>query len=409
MMQLLAMAALTTVAALWLTRPLWQRGQHTGMARKTANVVVYQSRLTELQADIAAGVLPAEEVAALQQEMESRLLADAATAQPLASHGAAARRGLALLLALLLPVFAGLWYWQAGSWQIAQEIAAAPAPGSTPSAVEVEAMVAKLAARLEAAPDDADGWAMLGRSTFVMGRYAEAANAYGKANALNPSGNADWLIGEGESLALSRDRDLLGRPAQLFEAALALEPGYGKALWYGALADAQGNNFERAAQRLQQLLAQDLPEDLKTTVMARLEELRELAGGAPVLPAGKPAVALASTGTHLAVQVTLAPALVKQLPAHATLFVFAKAAKGPPMPLAVQKLPGAKLPLIVTLDDSMAMTPAMTLSQFDRYVVTARLSQSGNPLAAAGDLEGSIEASRDSNAPLAIEINRVVP
>ena len=79
------------------------------------------------------------------------------------------------------------------------------------------------------------------------------------------------------------------------------------------------------------------------------------------------------------------------------------------MPLAVQKISDAKLPLTITLDDSMAMTPAMTLSQFERYVVTARLSLAGSPLPAKGDLEGSMEVPRTQATPVMIEINRVVP
>ncbi|MDO9454417.1 MAG: c-type cytochrome biogenesis protein CcmI [Stagnimonas sp.] len=409
----LLMAAITCAAALWLTRPLWQRHSQSGVARTAANVAAYSSRLNELDADIAAGVLPADEAAAIQQEMDSRLLADASasaqTAAPRRSEGQ--RFGvLALLLALTLPVFAGFWYWQAGSWRTAQQIATAPVDGGAPSDADIEAMVARLAAKLQAQPDDAQGWSMLGRSYFVMSRFEDAAKAYSKANELSKSANADWLVSEGEALALSRDRDLLGRPAQLFEAALALDATYGKAIWYGSLADAQGGNFERAGQRLQQLLAQDLPEDLKTMVVARLDELRSLSGAVPSSAPTAPPTAAASEGTQLTVQITLAPVLAKQLPANATLFVFAKAAKGPPMPLAVQKLPGAKLPLTITLDDTMAMTPAMTLSQFDRYVVTARLSVAGTALAASGDLEGSVELARsEAGKPLMLTINRVVP
>ncbi|MES2684028.1 MAG: c-type cytochrome biogenesis protein CcmI [Pseudomonadota bacterium] len=410
----LLMAAITLAAALWLTRPLWQRHSRSSIARTAANVAAYSSRLNELDADIAAGVLPADEAAAIQQEMDTRLLADASAssqaAPPQRSEGQ--RFGLlALLLALTLPVFAGVWYWQAGSWRTAEQIATAPADGGAPSSVEIEAMVAKLAARLEANPNDAEGFSMLGRSYFVMSRYEDSAKAYGKANELSKSGNADWLVSEGEALALARDRDLLGRPAQLFEAAIALDPGYGKAIWYGSLADAQGGNFARAGERLQQLLAQDLPEELKTMVVARLDELRELSGGAVSTAAApaKPAPVAASEGASLSVQITLAPALAAKLPANATLFVFAKAAQGPPMPLAVQKLPGAKLPLTITLDDSMGMTPAMKLSQFERYVVTARYSASGSAPATTGDLEGSAEAARGSSAPVVIEINRVVP
>jgi cytochrome c-type biogenesis protein CcmH len=213
-------------------------------------------------------------------------------------------------------------------------------------------------------------------------------------------------VDEGEALALARDRDLLGRPAQLFETALTLEPGYGKGLWYGALADAQAGNSTRASERLRQLLQQELPEQLRTVVQARLEALGGMAAEPP--PKTAEAASEAVSG-RLVVQVTLAPALAAKVPPGATLFVFAKAAGGPPMPLAVQRLPGARLPVTVTLDDSMAMMPSMKLSQFERYVLTARLSATGGAQASAGDLEGSLEASRGHDGVLALEISRVVP
>lgn len=250
---------------------------------------------------------------------------------------------------------------------------------------------------------------MLGRSYFVLGRHPQAASAYGKANELTGGSHAEWLVNEGEALALSRERDLLGRPAQLFDAALTLQPDFGKALWYGALADAQAGNTTRAAQRLQSLLLQDLPPDLQALVLARLDELKGLSSTPAAAAASPELEAMPSSGTALNVQVSLAPALAAQKPANATLFVFAKAAKGPPMPLAVQKLPGATLPVAITLDDSMAMTPAMNLSSFERYVVTARLSVAGTALPASGDLEGSVEVSRGAAGVVTVVIDRVVP
>lgn len=424
MMLAFSMVVLLMVATLWLTRPFWQHRRPSGMVRAAANVAAYNSRLLELKADIAAGVLPAEDAVSIQQEMDARLLKDAAASTPSAAAEASGGKVLALVLFVLLAAFAGLWYWQAGSWQVAQQIATAPAGGSPAGgSPDIEAMVAKLSQRLAAQPDDAEGWAMLGRSHYVMGKYGESAKGYERANTLSKSSNADWLVSEGEALAMSRDRDLLGRPAQLFEAALALQPSYGKALWYGGLADAQGGNFSRASQRLELLLAQDLPDELKTMVAERLDELHTLSGtdgsAKATQPASQPTqpaqpAKMAAAGTQLTVQVTLDPALAARVPSNVTLFVFAKAAPlngtAPPMPLAVQRLPGAKLPITITLDDTMAMTPAMTLSQFDRYTVTARLSQSGGALPTSGDLEGSLTVSRsEANRPLSININQARP
>ncbi|MGH8172484.1 MAG: c-type cytochrome biogenesis protein CcmI/CycH, partial [Rhodanobacteraceae bacterium] len=91
-------------------------------------------------------------------------------------------------------------------------------------------------------------------------------------------------------------------------------------------------------------------------------------------------------------------------------FVFARAASGPPMPLAVQRLKAAQLPITVTLDDSMSMMPAMTLSKFAQVVVGARVSKSGNATPQSGDLQAlspAIENTRTT--PVEISIADVVP
>jgi cytochrome c-type biogenesis protein CcmH len=110
------------------------------------------------------------------------------------------------------------------------------------------------------------------------------------------------------------------------------------------------------------------------------------------------------------VKVGISEELRAKLPADATLFVFARAKNGMPMPLAVVRLPVSALPATVTLDDSKAMAPQAALSKFDTVEIVARVSRSGKPLPTSGDFEGSVPsvatASRD---PVAVMIDRVVP
>lgn len=402
-MSVLPMAILALIAALWLTRPFWQAQLPAAQRRRAANIAAYRTRLAELETEQGAGLLSAEEAGQLKREMDQRLLGEA-DAQEAGSAESPRKLAPALLLAVLFVVGGAVWYVQAGSWRTAEQIAQGPATPATGNAQmpDINDMVAKLEARLQAEPGDLEGWAMLGRSYSVMERYAEAASAYAKANELSGGNDPALLTGEGEALAMARDRDLLGRPQQLFEAALKLAPDDGKTLWYAGLANAQAKDYAQAQARFTQLLQQELPEEIRAAVVQRLDELRQLQGGAPTtsVAASQPEAAssqgAAAPGLSLSISVELDPALAAQVPAGAVLFVFAKAASGPPMPLAVQRLPGARLPLTVRLDDSMGMTPAMKLSQFDRWTITARLSQSGGAQAQPGDLQGSLQLGREA-------------
>jgi cytochrome c-type biogenesis protein CcmH len=416
-MAFVVLAVLMTLAAIaWLTRPLWRRQVDPGQRRRTANVAAYRQRLAEIQADADAGLLDTDTAASLRGELDARLLRDAEGEDPVVSAGtssAGPRRSGPLTIALVTLVLAIAigGYWRSGTWNQQQRIAAGPGAAQVTSGEagqpSVEEMVARLEKRLQEQPEDAQGWALLGRTYFVMQRFAEAAQAYGRANALTDQREPVLLVGEGESMALANDRDLRGRPRELFDAALAIAPGDGKALWYAGLAAAQAGEPDVARAHWEALSQQELPPELRTVLDERLLAV----GGKPVAaPAAADPVAT-TDGPVLKLAVSVSPALREQIPADATLYVFAKAAAGPPMPLAVYRGSARELPREVRLDDSMAMSPAAKLSQFERWTVTARVTRSGQPQAASGDLQGSLTVARGElgNSALELVIGEVVP
>jgi cytochrome c-type biogenesis protein CcmH len=407
MMQLLLMAVLALLALGLLLRPWWSHGSARRLQRREANVTAYRTRLVELDNDIAAGLLDAESATALKQELAARLLQDADSADVAAPQTQGRRPALALGLVLLLPAFAAAWYFSGESWHTQQTIELVATHPDQAQTLMVQAMVQRLEQRLKKTPEDADGWAMLGRSYFVTQRYPEAAQAYAKASSLNGSQDAEWLVNEGEALAMAQQRQVTGEPALRFEQALKLEPNQGKALWYAGLAAAQAGQYEPALQRWLKLREQELPEELRAALDQRLQELSQLSG--LKIPERSQQQAVAAGAVSLRVKVSLAAGLTGKIPAGASLFIFAKAASGPPMPLAVQKLSADKLPVEVTLDDSMAMMPSLRLSQFPRWLLIARISQSGNPQPQRGDWQGQLQLDRaDSAQPVSLVISEQV-
>src|SRR5262249_28867750 len=136
-----------------------------------------------------------------------------------------------------------------------------------------QTMVARLARKLEKSPDDVNGWLMLGRSYTVLQQYPLATRAFRRANRLAGGQNAQALLGEAEALVLSDETELDRRGGQLFEQALALDPGNGKALFFGAAAAMRRGDLPVARDRFSKLLALNPPDNIKALLQKQLESI----------------------------------------------------------------------------------------------------------------------------------------
>ncbi len=107
--------------------------------------------------------------------------------------------------------------------------------------------------------------------------------------------------------------------------------------------------------------------------------------------------------------VTLSQKLAGNAAPTDTVFVFARAAEGPRMPLAILRFQVKDLPAKFHLDDSLAMSPAMKLSNFPDVVIGARVSKSANAMPQAGDLQGNSKPVKVGATGIAVVIDQVVP
>jgi cytochrome c-type biogenesis protein CcmH len=372
-------AALAALALALVLRPLLFSEKPRQVRRDEANVSIYRDQLRELEADLAAGKLAEDDYRRSRAELEARLLEDVSGKEINESQGTS--RAVTLTLALAVPLAAAALYLAVGN------------PGAIDSpAAQLETLVQRLAARLRENPDDAAGWKLLGRSYASLERYPEAADAYAKAAVRAPR-DAQLLADFAEALGMARGQRLEGEPEQLIARALELEPQNLKALALsGTAAFARGNYAAAAAQweKMLPLVAAD-SEDARS-IQAGIDEARGLIGKKSL----KGTVALSSK-----LKARTAP--------DDTVFIFARAAEGPPMPLAVLRKQVRDLPLEFALDDSMAMAPGLRLSGFPRVVVSARVSKSGTATPKAGDLQGSTAPVANDAQGVNVVIDTVVP
>ncbi len=379
----IALAALTLVLML---RPLLFSKTRQQRSRKDSNISIYRDQLRELEVDRAAGTLADADYQTARVELEARLLEDAV---PDAAPARSSSRALLLTIALAVPLCAAVLYAVVGT-------PGAIGPRSDPHAFDEQqltTLVERLAARMRENPDDAEGWSLLGRSYAALGKFPEAFDAYGKAAVRKPR-DADLLADMADVLATMRPTRLQGEPEKLVLRALEIDPNHLKALALAGTAAFDRKDFDGAVRYWSRMLPLVEPssEDARQ-IQASINEARSLGGAAPRALRGK---------------VAISKKLTAQASPDDTVFIFARAAEGPPMPLAVKRVRVRDLPLEFSLDDSMAMAPGMNLSAHARVVVGARVSKSGTPTPQAGDLQGLSQPVANDARGVSVTIDSVV-
>jgi cytochrome c-type biogenesis protein CcmH len=382
----LILAAVLVVAVLLaLAWPLLRPPAPSAVRAEASNLRLLREQLAELDAELAAGTLDADQHAVARAELQRRVLEETREAE--VAVQARPGRASVLVLALAVPALAAGLYARLGN----PEGLRADAPPHA-SAADIEALVQRLADRMRAQPEDPNGWALLGRAYAGLQRWNESAQAFVEAVKRSPP-DPQLLADYADVLAMSQGQKLAGEPEKLALRALALDPDHLKALALaGSAAFERGDALAALKhwERAKALAPAGSP--FAEGLDGSIAEARAAAGVSAPTPAAAqtaaPAPQAAASAAPLRVSVRLAPALAGAVPPGATLFVFARAVEGPRMPLAIVRQPADAGPVQVQLDDSSAMSPALRLSSQQRVVVTARISASGSATPQAGDLEG---------------------
>jgi len=427
-------ASLVAASLLFVIPPMLARRENTAdVDRKAVNVSIYKNQLVELNDDLSNGDISEDQYEASKVEIERRLLEDAQKSEEGAETAADnSRSGLskitALVLVVFIPVTSVLVYQSVGTPEAISPKAPSTAGGAdSPHGnqqdmqMQIEMMVNKLAQRLEADPTDIEGWVMLGRSFNVLGRYDQAVAAFSKAVQFageDPNVLADYA----DALAMaSPSESLEGKPMELLAQALKLDPMHQKSLWLMGTGMFESGDFAGAIEywtRLQALLPPNT-EDAQV-MRANIQEARNnlaLQGKAvPGDTAGQNNNATASQQqtqvaglAQITGSVSLSPELAAKASANDTVFVYARAVSGPPMPLAIVRARVKDLPMEFALDESMAMMPNMSLAKFSEVVVGARVSKTGDAMPASGDMQTLTGAVSVGTKGLTLVIDSVVP
>lgn len=427
-----ALVAVTLGALLW---PLLRRradAQDEAPEELAAATTIYRDQKRQLDADRAAGAITSLEHAAALDELASRLSAEMSPRHPEQSgHPAPPARTntrapwiAALVLVAIVPAAAVFAYFVLGN-PAAMSPQTVAAGNGVVSEDQMRAMVENLAQKMKANPADPKGWVLLARSYSALGRFPEAVDAYAQAAERMPP-DAQLLADWADAAAMAQGRKLVGKPAELIARALATDPRNMKALALSATSKLEGGDLAGSIAQWRELRAM-LPNDGDEareidTVIAQLEAQRLKVGAgaatpsaaapAPSVaaaPAATPAPPVVAAASAVTGRVELDPKVASRVAPDDTVFVLARAAEGPRMPLAVQRFRAAELPRAFRLDDSMSMAPGMTISTMPRVIVEARVSKSGNAITQPGDVRGVSVPVAPGATDLHVVIGEVVP
>ncbi len=397
---LIAAALLVAAVIALLLPPLLRTPRSSGRTDQSeANLAILRDQLAELERERRDGSLAEADFTQAKSELQRRLLEEMPAPTALTTADGGGRR-TALALLVLIPLAAAAGYALLGDPRaldpLQRQARIAPA--------QIESMLDGLVDKLQKNPDDPQGWVMLARSYKVLERFPEAAQAYERAAALvnqDPALLADYA----DVLAQTQGGSLQGRPGELIERALRINPREPQALLLAGAAATDRQQFAAAADYWSRLLELVEPGSEEAAALtAAIGKAREFAT-AQASGTAKPSASVGAVSG----EVTLSGKLAGSVRPGDVLFVFARAEEGPRMPLAARRASVADLPLRFEFDDSMALAGGKKISDFATIRIEARVARSGQAQSSSGDLFGTLSGVKPGSRNLRVLIDQVQP
>lgn len=417
------MATMAMAGTMLVLMPLLKYRPRRDVSSEVMNSMVYRDRLQELESDLRQGRVTQEEFAPLKAELELTLLEDVAVGQKDQAARSSGGKAIVWPLLVLIPLVALGLYWKEGftpqvkGWVAAQGkmqnivslMLAGDFAALEQQQVELPDLIRALQGHVQDAPQDDRSWYLLGVSYMQLNMPEQAEVAFTRA--LNIDGNnVDYLLGYTQASVMLNNGQLTPELRQSLQAIIQQQPANPKPYMTLGMAAFQGGDFAGAIAIWQQYLqrpdADARAVDLLQRSVAVAQKQLDQAG----VPQPESA-ADAAAKPVVSVTVMIADDVRAQLAATDTLFVYAKAVNGPPMPLAVFRQPVGEWPVLAQLSDANAMTPMATLSKFDEVIVQARISPTGNAIPQSGDWIGPTRVLKlqPGEQAVAVEITSRMP
>lgn len=406
-----ALALVLVLASLF--RPFLLKPSGASISRRQLNTAIFRDQLARLEKDRIDNMIEEADYTQARAELQRRVIDDTNEADDAATLRAPKKTMLAI--GLVLPVVAIALYALLGSPATLEP----NGPQHAATAQDMDKLVVGLAQKLEKDPENLQGWAMLARSYKMLGRNVEAEQAFVRAGAFLDN-DAQLLAIYADLAATNANGNFAGKPTQLIEKALRVDPQNAMALWLAGSAAFRGGQYDSAIRIWERLTQQIEPDSddsrmLQESINAAYSALGKTAPqAAKALPVQKPEASAGGTSgkagaaASVSGQVDLDAALKAKAAPGDTVMVIARV-PGTRMPVAVLRARASELPLKFTLDDSLSMSPQARISAASEVEVEARISKSGMAQAEPGDLMSSVQTVKVGTNGIKLQVSKVRP
>lgn len=396
---LLTLVAVVFVALPFLTKERVKSVTHNANSEL---IGIYHQRLEELALDLKEQRIEQQGYDESVVELKRRLLNEISPEKSLFSRGNNAI--LALTGSTFLIVLTVIFYTATGSqkqlqdWYSAMDNLpeygerAVMQKGEPLTQNELQAFALGLRTKLAQNGDDQVAWMLLGRVAMSLNEYDMAQQSFDKVLRLNPD-NLGVMVSYSQLLLMQGSDTNMTRAASMLSRVLKDEPTNVDAISLLALIAYERQDWAQAKSAFEVLLSTMDAQDSRYAMIAQRisdieQKMAEQNNQIYAVTSSENIPSSTASDEGITVNVNLDSALVNDLPENGTLFVFAKAASGSPMPLAVVKLTDYSFPLKVQLSDLNSMVEGLTLSSSEEIVITARISKDASVMPSSGELEG---------------------
>lgn len=408
-------ALLTLIALAFVMLPFLQK-ERVKTITHNANaelISIYEQRLVDLKTDLDNQRIDDANYSESIVELKRRLLNELSPEKSLISKGN--NRIFALTGGAFVIALSGIFYSLTGSqqqisaWHNAMDNLteygerAVMQKGEQLTQNELQAFALALRTKLSRSGDDEMAWMLLGRVAMSLNEFDMAQQSFDKALRMNPD-NKQVLISYSQILLLEGSEANMTRAAGMLSKVLNAEPTNLDAISLLALIAYERKDWPQAKAAFEVLLASMEKNDSRYGLISqRIADIElQMQSEGSVMPVTK--------ANSIAVTVNVASELINKLPEKGTLFVFAKAANGSPMPIAAVKLTSYSFPVTVELNDSTAMVEGMNLSSAEDIIISARISLDDSVMPSSGELEGhSGSLKRESVSEYQLKIDTLIP